>query len=245
MSKTKPKIYIASTALSLFSKLAALLQEMSVRAQSEDRYLSIALPGGSTPKKFYEYLSGPVAQHIIWDRIHFYWGDERCVPPESPESNYGMTAAALLNKIKMSSNNIHRIHGENNPEEEVKRYAYTITRQVPGDDSILPRFDWIILGLGTDGHTASLFPPLPPVQTKGICTLAIHPQSGQNRISLTLPVINNSRRISFLVTGQAKSEIIASILKHDSVKNVYPAAQVQPVSGILEWFLDKAAGSLL
>lgn len=240
----KAKTHIFPTQDLLVQALGASFKEAANEAGSRKENLHIAIPGGSTPQEFFQYLSGPISNKINWNRVHFYWGDERCVPPDHPESNYGMTEESLLSKINIPAGNIHRIHGETKPAEEVRRYADEIKSSLPLNEQSLPRFDWIILGLGSDGHTASLFPNMNLSTTsKKICTIASHPQSGQKRISLTLSAINNARRVSFLVKGESKASVVASVLNCDRKNLSLPAAQVSPNSGILEWFLDEAAAS--
>jgi 6-phosphogluconolactonase len=230
----------------LVEALGSSFKESVDSTVSRGENMNIVIPGGSTPQKFFQFLSGPIAKEIDWNCVHLYWGDERCVPPDHPESNYGMTHKALLDKINIPKRNIHRIHGEDIPEQEVQRYSDEIRKFVPEDSHSIPRFDWIILGLGEDGHTASLFPNLNLSTTsEQICTIASHPQSGQKRISLTLSAINNAKRVSFLVSGQSKGPIVASILNCDRESLNLPASQVSPNSGNLEWFIDSSASSLL
>jgi len=242
----KPKLHIYNNVELLIPALGETFKQMVETACDRGSLLHIALPGGTTPKKFFEYLRGPISHDIYWQSLHFYWGDERCVPPDHAQSNYGMVAAALLDHIDIPSTHIHRIHGECPPENEVMRYAAEINSTVPMNTLNLPQFDWIILGLGTDGHIASLFPSDKKVQSPDkICLIATHPDGIQKRISITLPVINNARRVSFLITGKAKATVVASILRDDPASKQWPAAQVSPQSGLFEWYLDKAAASLL
>jgi len=242
----KAKTHIFPTPKLLYQALGESFKKIVADADTRGKKLHIALPGGSTPERFFEYLSGPISDEINWNVVHLYWGDERCVPPEHPDSNYGMTKKALLNKIDIPPANIHRINGESNPEAEVLRYSKEVKTTVSTKDQKLPQFDWIILGLGTDGHTASLFPQMiSSLAEDQICTIATHPQSGQKRISLTLSVLNNAKRVSFLVTGKSKMQVVASILKNKPEGHRLPAAQVLPHSGVLEWYLDQEAGALL
>jgi 6-phosphogluconolactonase len=151
-----------------------------------------------------------------------------------------------LDHVSIPSKNIHRIFGENDPVEEAKRYAQEIGKFVPTSNSGFPQFDWILLGLGTDGHTASIFPGSNVlIEQENICAIAIHPESGQQRITLTLPVINNSKRVSFLVTGENKALVIAKILTGAEESKSLPASFVRPVNGILEWYLDQASAMII
>lgn len=206
------------------------------------RQTFIALSGGNTPKILFKKLAGNFSDKIDWKNLHIFWGDERCVPPDNDQSNYGMTKEYLLNKIDIPEQNIHRTRGENDPDTEVNRIADEINKTVSLENA-LPRFDLNILGLGEDGHTASLFPgkKLKNIsrQTAGI---AVHPKSSQKRISLTLDVINNSCQIIFMVTGREKADILYDIMsKKDSYKK-FPAAKVKAVNS-LRWYLDEDAAS--
>ncbi len=211
----------------------------------KDEMLFLALSGGNTPKMFYRQLSGwndEIKTHPInWSHIHFFWVDERCVPPDHPESNYGMTYENLLSRLKIHPDQIHRIRGENDPFVEVQRYTDEIMHIVPLQNG-LPVFNRIFLGIGEDGHTASIFPyQRGMTHSKAICKIASHPVTGQKRITLTYKPINNARRITFLVTGKNKSKIISEIAGNTPLANQYPAYHIRPVHGTMEWYLDKPA----
>ncbi len=202
--------------------------------------LSIALSGGSTPKIVFDYLVGNF-QYQDWSNVHLFWGDERCVPPDHEESNYKMTADHLLNHIVIPEENIHRIKGEDDPEKEATRYGSVLNVSLPKNKGV-PQFDLVILGMGSDGHTASIFPhEIELWDAKPNCAVAIHPDSGQRRVSLTGKVINNAKEVAFLVTGEDKQEKVTEILSKSEVSKNYPAALVNPESSKLYWFLDEAA----
>jgi 6-phosphogluconolactonase len=245
--KNEPAITIYPHAEEL-AKVAAedIIQALDQSFRAEKKF-HIALSGGSTPRSIYEHLAAfPMRQAPLWKNVHFFWGDERCVPPDHPESNYRMAHEAFLSKIAVPMENIHRILGEESPEVEASRYAKEIQNHLPANKSGLSLFDWILLGVGSDGHTASLFPDARALQEqRRPCVLAEHPQTGQKRISLTLPLINNARRVSFFVTGKEKTLIVESILKKASSSSKYPAALVQPHHGLVEWYLDEAAAQKL
>ncbi|MBN1159602.1 MAG: 6-phosphogluconolactonase [Bacteroidales bacterium] len=211
--------------------------------------ITLALSGGNTPGMFFRQLASwneeNKTSRIDWSRIHFFWADERCVPPMHPESNFGMAHSSLLSSIELKPEQIHRIRGENNPASEVERYSDEIMDILPVMNG-LPVFDQIFLGLGEDGHTASIFPGRPDLlQSGNICELVRHPVTGQHRISLTMKTINNARRIIFVVTGRAKSNVIAEIADHSSTSEQYPAYWVRPVHGTVEWYLDQQAARLI
>lgn len=203
----------------------------------------ITLSGGSTPKIVFNELASEYRDLIPWADVHLYWGDERCVPPTDAESNYRMTKEHLLDAIEIPEANVHRIKGEEEPEEEARRYASVLRQNVPlhGD---LPQFDLVILGMGDDGHTASVFPhQIELWDSPNLCEVAVHPDSGQKRITLTGGVINQAGHVAFLVTGSNKSERLREILDKEGNYHQYPASLVAPDSGELLWFLDKAAAS--
>ena len=204
--------------------------------------VNIAVSGGSTPAYFFSALATNY-KHLPWDRINIYWVDERCVPPEDEQSNFGMTQKYLLTKINIPQNNIFRIHGEATPEEEIGRYSKVVTTGNEMEKG-WPVFDWILLGLGEDGHTASLFPGTKVLKSvNSITDIAIHPDSGQKRITLTLPVLNNAKKATFLVSGSSKSNIVQRILKQTGLFRDLPAAMVK--SEITEWYLDEDAAAEL
>lgn len=207
---------------------------------------SLALSGGSTPKHILNILAATAeSAGEPWQAIHFFWGDERCVPPESDESNFGEASRIFLKPAKIAPEYIHPIEGNNTPAEEAERYAGEIKRLIPIGPADWPRFDWIWLGLGTDGHTASLFPGAHTVNNEKICLVAQHPESGQLRISFAPSLLNHAKRVTFLVTGAAKAEILAQVLSDKTATSLFPAARVSPKDGLLEFYLDAAAARLL
>ena len=244
MFKTKSQLRIFENTEKLAAALAENFRTAVNQAAKENRDYFVALSGGSTPALLFQKLASlPYRDNISWQHVHFFWGDERCVPPDHPDSNYGMTRRNLLDHIEIPTENSHRIFGENAPGDEAKRYAGEIRQWLPLTQTGWPEFDWIMLGLGEDGHTASIFPGSAVMEDRdNICAVAIHPATGQQRITLTLPAINHAKRISFLVTGENKAKIVAKVL---SGNEPLPAALVQPIHGILAWHLDAPAGKLM
>lgn len=205
--------------------------------------ISIALSGGSTPQVLFRLLAEDFEDQINWQKVHLYWGDERCVGPGHPDSNYGMTQELLLRHIDIPMANIHRIRGENDPQEEAQRYGEIIEAELSVEEGY-PIFDLIILGMGTDGHTASIFPYQKELlMAETVCAVAIHPDSGQKRITLTGPVINRARQVVFLVTGASKTDKVREIIREEGNWAAYPAAHIRPLSENLDWFLDEAAAA--
>lgn len=207
--------------------------------------LSVALSGGSTPKILFDLLAEHHANSIDWSNVHFYWGDERCVPPTDSDSNYKMTVDHLLSKIDFPDENVHRVLGENDPVEEAISYGNQITANLPAANG-LPQFDLIILGMGGDGHTASIFPhEIELLDSDHVCEVATHPENGQKRVSLTGKVINNAANVCFLVTGAGKAEKVEEIFHKTGNWERYPASHIEPVEGDLIWWMDQAAASLI
>ncbi len=201
----------------------------------------IALSGGSTPKIVFDVLASNFQVDVNWETVHLYWGDERCVDPSDDDSNYKMTVTHLISKIDIPEENIHRIKGENNPDYEANRYGKLLENKLPSVNGI-PQFDLVILGMGDDGHTASIFPhEIDLWNASDYCVVATHPESGQQRVSLTGQVINNAHTVTFLVTGGAKAEKFEEIHSKSGSYLDYPASLVDPNSGNLIWFVDNAA----
>jgi len=202
---------------------------------------TVALSGGSTPKLMFQILAEQFRDDVPWEGIQFFWSDERHVPPDHPESNYRMANEALLSHVAVSANNIHRIHSENpNAADAAAEYEKTI---IAVTKQPLPRLDLIFLGLGTDGHTASIFPGSEVLhETKHIVAAPYVEKFKSHRITMTLPLINNGSSVAFLVSGAEKAEIVKEVLEGE---NNYPAQAVKPTQGELIWMLDKEAAAYL
>ncbi len=198
---------------------------------------NIAIPGGNTPRKIFEKLSG--SENIIWENIRIFWTDERCVPPDDNDSNYLLAKETLFDKIKIPYKNIFRIKGEENPEDEADRYSSIITCIIGN----VPEFDLILAGIGSDGHTASLFPGQEdlfyPAKNYDV---SHHPETGQKRITATGKILFNAKKIIFCVTGKDKSEIISKIIEYDFQ---CPSSTVLKKSKSSFLYLDEEAASLL
>lgn len=232
IAKTKQEVALD------FSRYLAIL----IAAREE---VHIALSGGSTPKIVFDELAANFQEDINWKGVHLYWGDERCVDPTDHESNYKMTVEHLISKIEIPKENIHRIKGENEPEYEAKRYSELLNENLPKSDGV-PSFDLVILGMGDDGHTASIFPhEIDLWHSERYCEVAIHPDSGQKRVSIVGVIINNAQIVTFLVTGANKVDKVDEIINKKGDFEKYPASLVAPKSGDLIWFLDApAAGNI-
>jgi len=220
---------------------AAAAEEFTRAAAASSGPFRVALSGGSTPKALNALLadeSAPYRARMPWDRIHFFWSDERCVPPDHPDSNYRMAQESLLSRVPVPPANVHRIPAElPNPDEAADIYEETIVAEFDG----LPHFDWIFLGMGPDGHTASLFPGnLAVAEQKKLVTAVWVPQMKTHRVSFTLPILNSARKVVFLVAGPEKADTARLVLE-EAPSAARPSSLVQPLRGELLWLLDKAA----
>ncbi|MDP2036535.1 MAG: 6-phosphogluconolactonase [Ignavibacteria bacterium] len=236
------KIDISKSVEELSEKVAKLLQS---GADAAEDYFTVALSGGSTPKAIFKYLAANYKDKIVWNKIKFFWGDERCVPADHPDSNFLMTNENLFDKIEIPAENIFMIDGENIPADEAVRYSSIIKENVVLKDSF-PKFDLILLGLGEDGHTASIFPNrIELLNSKNICEVAQHPILNQKRITITGEVINSADQIIFLVTGDSKAKMIDTVINKKNDFEKLPASFVKPKHGKLIWMLDEAAANLI
>jgi len=205
----------------------------------------VALSGGSTPKLIFDFLAKEYGTQIDWRQLHFYWGDERCVAPTDEQSNYKMTVDHLFSKINVPKENIHRVLGENDPKGEAMRYANLLEINLNRIEGI-PQFDLVLLGMGDDGHTASIFPhEIDLWNSDDHCVVATHPDSGQKRVSINGKIINKAKEVVFLVTGSNKAEKIDEIHRQKDDYKKYPAALVNPDSENLVWFMDADAARLI
>ncbi len=229
----KLSIYFAKTLLEYVSKT------------SDDRFFSLALSGGSTPKVVFESIASNFKNKINWGKVIIFWGDERCVSPESDESNYKMASESLLKRIPIPRANIFRINGENDPVTEAKRYSKIVSKLIPSVNGC-PQFDLIMLGLGEDGHTASIFPNnIHLFDSKNLFDVSEHPDTKQKRITATGKIINNSKAVFFIATGKNKSEKVYQILEKKNERKFYPVSLVDPKSGELIWLLDNLSAEQL
>ena len=206
---------------------------------------SVALAGGNTPRRVYELLATErFKNRIDWPQVYLFFGDERSVPPDHPESNYAMVSESLISKVPIPSKNVHRIVGEGNPNENARGYENQLRTFFAGLS--WPRFELALLGMGEDGHTASLFPNSDALQEMSRWVLPTkNEQSGQDRITLTVPVFNHARRVTFLVTGKKKAQRLKEVLRPEPGSPQLPAQAIKPIDGLVEWYVDVNAASLL
>lgn len=224
---------------------ANLFVEQNNRAVLERNCFLVALNGGGTPTRLFELLASEYRDQIDWGKAHIFWGDERCVPPSDPGSNYRQAREALLGKVPVPENNIHRVQGELDPISASRKYAETLKSFAEGEFEF-PRFDLVYLGMGKDGHTASLFPDS-PVQVNGpvIAVTANYQDRPAERVTLTQTVFNQARMIIFMATGEKKAITLAEVLSDRYNPAQYPAQRIDPKDGQLIWLVDDAAASKL
>ena len=241
------------SSLELFEDAGALSQAagaefvaLAMAAIAARGRFTVALSGGSTPRRLYEMLATPPLRDAVdWGRVEFFWGDERAVPPEHPDSNYG-AAAALLDKIGATPSLVHRMRGEDPDLDRAARdYQLTIARRFGIDvEGPPPALDLILLGMGPDGHTASLFPASPALKEQRRWVVRNRAaRLGADRITLTAPILNQGRDIRLLVTGADKAETLKAALEGPADPERLPVQLIAPTSGRLRWLVDRAAAA--
>ena len=218
---------------------ARLFVERATRAITGSGRFAVVLAGGSTPKSAYELLADTYRDDVDWSGVHVFFGDERSVPPDHEDSNYRMANEALLSRVPVGS--VHRVRGELPPPEAAADYERELREFFGGP----PVFDLVLLGIGEDGHTASLFPRTPALDvTDRLAAANPVEKLGTTRVTLTVPAINASREVVFLVAGEGKAEALEEILESDADPHEYPAKLVKPAEGAA-WMVDREAADLL
>ncbi len=241
--------YVEADAGALARRAAQYFVEMVDEAVDRRGRARIAISGGSTPKAAFELLGNPNQPwraRMQWDKLDVFWVDERCVPPDDPESNYRMTCEALLDSSPLRPDQIHRMEGELDPELAASRYESELRNTFRLEGAELPRFDLVSLGMGPDGHTASLFPHTEALHEMNRLVTANHVvQKDTWRITLTWPVINWASSVFFLVGGADKAQILKEVMIGPKDVERLPSQLIWPASGILTLILDKSAASML
>ena len=223
------------------SAVAQIILKKTIEKKEQGHPLNIAVSGGSTPKLLFNILATEFISDLPWEYLRLFWVDERCVAPDNAESNYGMTNTHLLQKAPIPTENIFRMKGENDPEKEAKYYAKILQKELPQKNNF-PIFDLILLGMGDDGHTASIFPDNMELLTADASVaVAVHPQSGQKRITLTGKVLNNAGQSIFLITGASKADVLSAIAQKTLDAKKYPASYIVAA----DYYIDKQAAEKL
>lgn len=229
-------------------RAADLFASAAQEAAAARGRFAVALSGGETPRALYRLLARQqFSQKIPWRRVQLYWGDERCVPPDDPASNYAMASDSFIKHVPIAEGNVHRMRGEDAPAAAAQAYD-VVLRGLAAQErprAEVPVFDLVLLGLGRDGHTASLFPHSDALAEEERFCVATEAPDGTPRLTVTAPVINAARRVWLLATGPEKSGMVAEVLEGLRVPRAVPAQGVSPVHGTLTWLLDEAAAAEL
>jgi 6-phosphogluconolactonase len=227
---------------------AAVRWVESARAAVEARgAFRVALSGGSTPRRLYELMaSESLREQAPWAQTYIFWGDERRVPASHPDSNYHLARVTLIDHVPVPLEHVFRMDGEGLARSAAREYEEALRLHFDLRRGQWPRFDLVLLGLGTDGHTASIFPGTRAVSDLSNMAIVYEvPQLGMERMTLTLPVLNNAQHILFMVTGAEKAAVVKAVLAGEHRPSTYPAQAVKPVDGTLTWLLDEEAAAQL
>jgi 6-phosphogluconolactonase len=242
----EPQLIILDDAQALYVHAAEEIVHFAGEAICTHGEFSLCLSGGSTPAATYELMAERFHLSVDWKEVQFFWGDERCVPPQDPASNFGMANRTMLSRLGLRPDQIHRIRGEERPEQAARAYEEELRSFFGLGDGEFPRFNLMLLGLGDNVHTASLFPGIPALHERERIAVAVAVDAPEpHRVTLTPPVINNSARVMFLVAGASKAQAVKSALEGPRDPDRFPAQLVAPDSGEVIWLLDRAAASLL
>ena len=247
MNRMNRKILLCKDLQEISHKAADTFVDLSHQAIQSRKRFAVALSGGKTPKALYSLLATEEYRNkVSWNGIQVFWGDERCVPPSDDQSNYKMANESLLQHVSIPSENIHRIPAElpdhNRAAEEYEQEIKTFFSA----ETALPRFDLILLGMGDEGHTASLFPGTAAMQETNHLVVPNYVEKfGTFRITFTYPLINNAETVLFLITGADKAPALKEVLEGKQQPELYPAQKIQPENGNLLYFIDRDAASLL
>jgi 6-phosphogluconolactonase len=244
----EPEIVVKANLEELSREAAARFQRLAADRIAAAGRFSVALSGGSTPRALYRLLGEPPSREAIdWPRVLLFWGDERFVPADHPDSNYRLAREAFISRVPIPAGNVHPIPTESDdPQAAAAQYEETLRHFLAVPEGEWPRFDLILLGLGADGHTASLFPGSPALDEHRRLVAAAHaPKLGAWRLTLTPPVLRSARHVVFLVSGSDKASVLREVLEGPCDPHRLPAQLVQPEKGDLTWLADEAAASLL
>ena len=247
MDRQRNELFVLPDLQGISKTAAERMSAIALDAVSNHGQFHLVLAGGRTPEFLYRLLSSsPYKSSIPWPQTHVYWGDERCVPPENDESNFGQAWRIMLNSVPVQENHIHRIRGELEPQVAADEYRQLLAIQSnSGEDS--PRFDLVFLGMGDDGHTASLFPgPIRPEERSAsvMAVTAFYEDRPSSRITMTPRAINRARNIFFLVTGSNKSAALAAALNGPEDLEKWPVRRIRPVDGSIVWLADQESAAL-
>jgi 6-phosphogluconolactonase len=238
------ELHIEKDTKALSASLAEWLNRYIQQVLAKQDRFTFVLSGGSTPKALYALLAeSPYKESIAWEKLHFFWGDERAVPFEDSRNNAKMCYDELLDKVPVKAENIHIMRTDITPEESAAEYEQIVKTYFEGSETT---FDFVLLGMGDDGHTLSLFPGTEVIHEQNALATSFFLQAqDMYRITLTAPVVNNAACVAFLAAGAGKAEVLKQVLKGEKNVDLYPSQIIQPVKGELHWFVDEAAAALL
>jgi 6-phosphogluconolactonase len=237
------ELAVCSSLQEMSRRGAVLWVDVANAAIAEHGRFAVALSGGSTPRSLYALLASEFLDRVAWKQVHCFWSDERCVPPGHPESNYRAAHEGLLSRVDIPAGNVHRMRGEDDPPLAAADYDREL-RSWFGAASAPPRFDLMMLGMGADGHTASLFPGSPAINEQHAWAAANYVEKLKAyRLTLTFPVLNASAVVMLLVAGEDKAPALAKVLSEGEASGL-PAARVHPQGGRMLWIVDEAAAAV-
>lgn len=240
------EIIVLEDASALAVRAAEEIVHLSGEAICSRGEFALCLTGGNTPAPVYELIANRFKLSVDWNAVQLFWGDERCVGPQEPASNYAMAAHAMLDTLKLPAAQIHRMHGEDEPEAAARAYEDDLREYFGLEAGEPPRFDLILLGLGDNVHVASLFPGNPALHEHERLVVPVTVDAPQpRRITLTPPVLNAAGRVMFIVSGANKAEAVKTALEGPRDPERFPAQIVDPAEGEVMWLLDKAAAGRL
>jgi len=245
IQKSNVKVEVLPDLEAVCLRAALIFVNSSVNSIAAKKQFVAAISGGSTPRRLYGLLGSEAYRYQVdWQHVQIFWVDERCVPKEDEASNFRTAFDTFVSKVALPDKNIHRIRGEEAPDRAAKDYEEEIRRFFGEGER--PRFDLIVLGMGEDGHTASLFPGSKSLEETVRLAIPVYlEEAKKNRITLTLPVLNNADRILFLVTGASKAGVLSEILGDGEKKKVFPAGLIRPAHGAITWLIDHEAAEKL
>jgi 6-phosphogluconolactonase len=242
----EPKLIILDDAQSLYVHAAEEIAHFAGEAICLNAEFMLCLSGGSTPARTYELLAERFRLSVDWKEVQFFWGDERCVPPEDPASNFAMANRTMLSRLDLRPDQIHRIRGEDPPEQAALAYEEELRASFGIGEGEFPRFNLTLVGLGDNVHIESLFPGSPALHERERIAVAVEVDAPQrHRVTITPPVVNHSARVMFLVEGEGKAAAVKSALEGPRDCDRFPAQIVDLPNGEVIWLLDRAAASLL
>ena len=245
-AESAPNVLVFDSANDVAEAATRRFVELAREAVDTRGQFSVALAGGSTPKVVYGLLASDEFRGLLpWEKVHVFFGDERCVPPDHSDSNFRMAREAMLSKLPIPEQNIHRMRGEGDAAAHAELYESEL-RSYFGEDADWPRLDLVMLGMGDDGHTASLFPGTTALREQEAWVVANWVEKFSTyRITLSAPAINRARHVMFIVTGAGKADRLPEVLHGARDTDRLPSQLVRPADGTLEWYVDRAAAANL